>query len=154
MADRPIKRIESLKPLSREHHHCLLFCWKIEQGFKLNIAIDRIQRYADWFWTACLQAHIGTEEKYVFPILGKEHKLIRQALDDHTRLKKLFTHGTNVKDSLLGISELLKAHIRFEERILFAEIQKVATPAQISLLEKHSRPAYEDNVGDEFWIKE
>ena len=35
-------------------------------------------------------------------------------------------------DTLKSIGELLDAHIRFEERILFNEIQAVATPEPVS----------------------
>jgi len=40
----PIKRNEALKPLSRDHHHGLLLCWKIRQGIKLNIEPERIKK--------------------------------------------------------------------------------------------------------------
>jgi len=39
----PIKRSIALQPLSREHHHGLLLCWKIRTGLKKGIDIDRIK---------------------------------------------------------------------------------------------------------------
>jgi len=43
-------------------------------------------------------------------------------------------------------------HIRFEERILFPEIQKIATEAQLLSIEKnHQSKDFIDNLEDEFW---
>ena len=50
----PIKRTEVLKPLSHEHHHGLLLCWKIKTGIKKNIDAARIKKYADWFYRSHL----------------------------------------------------------------------------------------------------
>ena len=41
----PIKRSEFLKPISREHHHGLLLCWKIRAGLKKGIEPERIKLY-------------------------------------------------------------------------------------------------------------
>lgn len=38
-----IKRTKALQPLSRDHHHGLLLCWKIRQGIKLNVEPERIK---------------------------------------------------------------------------------------------------------------
>ena len=49
--------------------------------------------------------------------------------------------------------EELEQHIRFEERILFQEIQKLATAEELELVEqKHSKEKFLDNTEDEFWI--
>ncbi|WP_345006648.1 hypothetical protein [Snuella lapsa] len=43
-------------------------------------------------------------------------------------------------------------HIRFEERILFQEIQSKATDAQLLIIENvHSSSTFEDKLDDEFW---
>ena len=96
--------------------------------------------------------HFEDEEKYVFPVLGPENELVQQALAEHRRLFRLFTEATNVRKGLSKIEEELEAHIRFEERVLFPEIQKVATEDQLQTIEKHHQeiPACED-WDDEFW---
>jgi hypothetical protein len=76
--DKPIKRSEFLKPLSREHHRGLLFCWKIRAGIKKNVEVSRIKKYADWFYQNYLVPHFEVEEKYVFPILGNENEFIKK----------------------------------------------------------------------------
>lgn len=150
--DKPIKRSESLKPLSREHHHGLLFCWKIRAGIQKNIEVSRIKKYADWFYQYHLIPHFEVEEKYVFPILDKENELIKRAVSEHERIKQLFESNTEILKNLGLIEKELEDHIRFEERVLFGEIQKFATAEQLQSLEtNHSEEKFVDNLTDPFW---
>ncbi len=150
--DKPIKRHEGLKTLSREHHHGLLLCWKIRAGIKKNIELSRIKKYADWFYNTHLIPHFEAEEKYFFPILGNENELIKKALSEHRRLKRLFEDISDLHKSLGQIEEELERHIRFEERAVFNEIQKKATQTQLLFLEQfHSEEKFKDNLIDVFW---
>ena len=67
-------------------------------------------------------------------------------------LLELFTDLDDVENSLKKLHVALKDHIRFEERILFNEIQDAATSQQLNLIEKN-RPEekFEDNLSDVFW---
>ena len=70
---------------------------------------------------------------------------------DH-RLKRLFTEEEDITKVLSKIEEELDKHIRFEERILFPEIQKIATDAQLALIEEiHLEEDFEDKTDDPFW---
>ncbi|MEC3881858.1 hemerythrin domain-containing protein [Parapedobacter sp. 10938] len=156
MTDRvkPLKRDPHLKAVSRDHHDGLLLCWKIREGFKREIDISRIKRYTDWFWASHLVDHFAIEERYIFPILGADHELVKKALSEHRRLKRLFADDTEVWRSLNLIEEELDSHIRFEERVLFNEVQKVATAEQLALVDKHhNHHALCDDWEDEFWVK-
>ncbi len=148
----PIKREDALKALSRDHHHGLLLCWKIRQGIKRNIATERIKRYVDWFWNNHLRQHFEIEEKLLFPILGNQNELVKQTLAEHRRLKRLFENGNDIHKSISLIEEELEKHIRFEERVLFNEIQKVATKEQLQQIQLyHSDSKFADNLTDPFW---
>jgi iron-sulfur cluster repair protein YtfE (RIC family) len=150
--DKPIKRSEFLKPLSREHHHGLLFCWKIRAGIKKDVEVSRIKKYSDWFYQNYLVPHFEVEEKYVFPILGNDNELIKKAVSEHRKMKQLFESTTEFEKKMGLIEEELKNHIRFEERILFDEIQKIATAEQLQSMEvNHSDEKYVDNLTDPFW---
>lgn len=77
----------------------------------------------------------------VFPVLGNDHELVRAALDQHAELVRLFSINEKDYTTLKSIGELLDAHIRFEERILFNEIQAAATSEQLQLIEvSHNNP--------------
>nr|WP_321228412.1 hemerythrin domain-containing protein [uncultured Psychroserpens sp.] len=152
MSPKPQKRHKALQPLSREHHHGLLLSWKIRTGFKKNIEPKRIRIYANWFFEHHLIPHFEIEEAHIFSILEEENDLIKKALADHRRIKRLFSEENEDIKTLSRIEEELEQHIRFEERILFPEIQKVATDAQMLEIEKiHQPESFEDNLEDEFW---
>lgn len=151
--DKPIKRALALKPLSIEHHHALLLCWKIKTGFAKGVAVSRIKIYADWFYNNHLIPHFKLEENFIFPILGSENTLIQQAIAEHHNLIGLFTTSDEIEEALKAIEIALEKHVRFEERILFNEIQKVATIEQLELIEKaHVDEKFIDNSTDLFWI--
>lgn len=150
--DKLVKRHEALKKFSREYHHGLLLCWKIRTGVKNNIELSRIKKYADWFYQTYLISHFEIEEKYLFPILGNQNDLIRKAISEHRRLKRLFEDNLELQKSLSFIEEELERHIRFEERVLFNEIQKKASHEQLLILEQiHSEEKFVDNLTDIFW---
>jgi len=150
--EKPIRRHKTLQPLSREHHHGLLLCWKIRMGFTRKVETNRIKQYADWFFDTHLLPHFEAEEEYVFPVLGNEHELVKKAISDHRRLKRLFENEGEVEKSLSLIEEELERHIRFEERMLFNEIQKFASEDQLTLIDQHHHEApFEERTVDEFW---
>ncbi|GGH41963.1 cation-binding protein [Mangrovimonas yunxiaonensis] len=153
MSTKPLKRHKALQPLSREHHHGLLLSWKLRAGFKKNIEIERMKTYADWFYNTHLIPHFDTEEAHIFTLLDSNHDLVKRALAEHRRLKRLFNDADNVAKSLGLIEEELEQHIRFEERVLFPEIQKIATEEQLEHIEKihHPDEKFVDNLDDEFW---
>lgn len=152
MNQKPQKRHIALQPLSKEHHHGLLLSWKIRAGFSKNIEPKRIKVYADWFYQTHLIPHFEMEEAHVFTILDEKNELVKRALADHRLLKRLFTKETDDAMALSKIEEALDKHIRFEERVLFPEIQKVATEDQLALIEKiHQEDNFIDKLDDEFW---
>ncbi len=152
--DKPLKRHEALKPLSRQHHFGLLFCWKIRKGFDEKIPVDRIKTYASWFFMNEILPHFKIEEDYIFPVLGTENPLIIRALKEHRSIERLFQDPQNPENSLSLLEEELKAHIRFEEKVLFTEIQKVATEEELKNIEElHIKLNSKETYPDPFWEK-
>jgi iron-sulfur cluster repair protein YtfE (RIC family) len=147
----PIKRNEYLKPLSRDHHHGLLFCWKIRTGLQKKVATERIAAYARHFFQHELLPHFTAEEKLIFPLLGEDHPLIKRALFEHKQLKNLFNELNMTTRSFDEIIAQLNYHIRFEERILFQEIQQILQRIgreDTSLQHTHPEPV---DYPDSFW---
>ena len=141
-----------MQPLSREHHHGLLLSWKIRTGFSKGTIAPRIKKYADWFFENHLLAHFEIEEKHIFPILGDDHPSVKRALREHRRLKRLFGLTENLEKNLSLIEEELVGHIRFEERVLFNEVQQAATKEQMTDIEKrHNGQLISDDWADKFW---
>ncbi|MBK5215016.1 MAG: hemerythrin domain-containing protein [Flavobacteriaceae bacterium] len=149
---KPIKRHQALIPLSRQHHFGLLFSWKLRKGFSRNIDTERLQEYAKWFFLNEIKPHFSDEEKYLFPVLAADNELVERALKEHRRIKRLFNDTKNPEKSLHRLEEELDAHIRFEERILFNEIQKAATDEQLQKIEEiHSELEKLEEYHDPFW---
>ncbi len=149
----PLKRAEYLAFLSREHHQGLLLCWKIKTAFSKGVSLERVKLYADWFYKNHLLPHFEMEEKFIFPVLGNENSLIKYAINDHKRLSQLFCNETQIEISLQQIQVELEKHIRFEERVLFDEIQKSDTFEKLkSIQHLHSNEKFIDNTSDKFWV--
>lgn len=149
---KPIRRVKEMQPLSRDHHHTLLLCWKIRIGLKHGIDPLRIKKYVDWFYLNHLAPHFALEEKYVFPVLGEAHESVKKALSQHRRIRRLFEDRANIKKSLSLLEEELDRHIRFEERELFNEIQQKADPDTLKRLQElHDDDPFKENTEDEFW---
>lgn len=147
----PISRNESLKNVSRDHHFGLLFCWKLRTGLKYAETV-RIKKYADHFYKEHLQPHFKLEEKYIFPLLGEESSLVQSAVEDHKQLTRLFEEKESSAESLSRIEKLLEQHIRFEERILFKELQRMIREDELfKALAEHANKSPEDNWEDKFW---
>lgn len=151
---KPIKRHIALKPLSEEHQEVISLCSKIGEGLQKEVETKRIKKYADWFKTDYLDPHFELERKYVFPILGNHNFRIKRALANHRRLNRLFEEKSNLNIVLNKIEEEIGSYIRFEERILYNEIQKVATASELKLIEEmHEEIAFsEDAWEDRFWL--
>ena len=149
---KPIKRDKNIQPLSRDHHHTLLLCWKLRKGFAKGVAPERMKKYSDWFFQDHVLPHFKIEEEYLFPVLGEDHEMVKKALADHRRLQRLFEDDKDISRSLSLIEEELEKHVRFEERELFNEIQKQATEEQLAvILVKHKDEKFQENTADEFW---
>ena len=76
------------------------------------------------------------EEEAVFPVLGSDHPLVRQALAEHAQLTQDFLRSDHDERSIAALERSLDAHIRFEERVLFQEVQKLATEEQLDHIEE------------------
>lgn len=152
MEKKPQKRHKALQPLSRQHHFGLLFSWKLRKGFAKNIEISRLADYSKWFFENEIKPHFEAEEKHVFKILDASNNLIIQALNEHREIERLFNDTENPSESLPLLESLLENHIRFEERVLFNEIQKVATEVELKKIEElHANLPANNDYQDPFW---
>ncbi len=155
MTNKPLKRHPGLVELSRDHHHGLLLSWKIRQGLKKSIEPERIKRYADHFFENHLASHFQEEESFVFGLLGNEHPLITAALEQHENLRRLFSKNTDLPATLPAIADALEAHIRFEERELFQEMQRTVSEEKLNALtgklQTLDAKANPDHWQDRFW---
>lgn len=131
----PIRRHPSIVPFSRDHHFGLLLCWKIKQGIKNQVDAERISDYVIYFFEKALVPHFRLEEEQLFPLFPEGHAGCQQALREHTQLEFLVNELRRDKTGnviLQAFADLLEKHIRFEERILFNQLQTEIYDPQVT----------------------
>lgn len=143
----------TIADIRQEHLDNLTVCRNIRHGFMKGIEMDRIKRYVDWYWQSHLMTHFVSEEKMIFPLLGKENALVKRALTEHRRLKRLFESKADINKMLNRIEEELESHVLFEEKVLFKEIEKSSNTHQLEIVERlHDHHGnVQDTWADEFW---
>jgi hemerythrin-like domain-containing protein len=152
----PLKRSRELTPLSREHHHTLLFVWKIRQGIRYNISSSRLSAYCKWFWETNMKDHFKKEEYEFLNILDKDDKMLARMISEHQLLQEGFMqiNETTSAAAFESFVQKINEHIRFEERELFDYIEKTVSKPQLEMLATHlndhtvAHPVWED----EFWV--
>jgi len=152
----PIKRHEALVSFSRDHHNGLLLTWKVRQGLKNGVDIDRIAKYVEFRFREELEQHFKDEEEYLFSELPKENEMRQRAEKDHEAIRNLVSQISSQKNdanALTRFADELEKHIRFEERELFNEIQKIPEERLIPIATRfrdHFCQSDED-WQDQFW---
>lgn len=147
-----MKRHEALVQLSRDHHFGLLLCWKLKEGLKKDISVERMSKYIVLFYEQNLKPHFAEEEETIFLILGNAHPLIEEAISQHRELEKMISDGFETPEQIQTFRDLLELHIRTEERQIFPEIEKTATEEELQNLLKQNYPELkEPEYEDLFW---
>ena len=131
-----MKRASYLRDLSSDHHQALGLAQQIirghESGADLQPMIDKVKGK---FKTE-LAPHFIAEEETILPELRRlgKHALVEKTLEDHRQMRQLIA-DMHEAVALLQFAETLKAHVRFEERILFPACEDVFGQDAITTLE-------------------
>ena len=152
-----MKRNVNIIPLSKDHHHGLLFCWKIRQGINLHAAPARVQTYVDYFWKEHLEQHFREEEDILF--LNRENALCERAIREHRQIETLVKKlGSSIpeKAGLRHLADLVHDHIRFEERELFPYLESNLSNTELEEIGIKLQQLHTGKQGDcyrdEFWV--
>lgn len=154
---KPIKRDPALVAFSKDHHFGLLLVWKIRQGVRTGIAPVRISRYVTYFFDQDLFYHFADEEEYLFSELSPRGEARQRAENEHQLIRTLVAVIRRSPDDvalLNQFADLLEGHIRFEERVLFNQLQAVLSEEKLLKLlhEIPERPHLPDSDWeDDFW---
>lgn len=143
----------TLEHFKEEHDEVLKLCSRIREGLTRKVEACRIREYVEWFKENYLAPHFEVEEQVVFPMLGAKVR-VKRALANHRRINKLLSCSCEDLRVLNLLEEELSTHVRFEERILYKELEKVATPEKLSEIEKyHQGIQFADlEWKDKFWL--
>ena len=137
-----MKRHSSLQPLSREHHRALLFWRELDKqlsnpnGTGLRSAAAALQHY----WNSRLSSQLAEEEQLLLNLLSGD--LRSRLFAEHDTLRSLFcsldnqldSGGPFARDDLATLAATLRAHIRWEERVLFPYLEAHVSPEELPSL--------------------
>lgn len=131
-----------------------MLCWKIRVGIERGVSYARIADYVRHVAQYALIPHFACEEEHVFPVLGGSHPMVQQALEEHRALRLAWEGALNDGIAIHAFALALDAHIRFEERVLFSEVERTATPEEFKkIVFAHDLPLTEPPWNDRFWAK-
>lgn len=122
-----MKRSPVLLALSREHHSALVLALRIARADDAAGQAALLLRVPKVF-REDLAPHFQEEEQGVLPQLAMagESALVQRTLDEHRQMRDLVARiESGDLTALKPFATLLKAHVQFEERELFATAQAV-----------------------------
>jgi iron-sulfur cluster repair protein YtfE (RIC family) len=126
------RRHDSLIPLSHQHQHALAFALTIKRRIGMEKGepawFDLMVVKLKEIFANELNFHFAAEEQVLFAEmerhLGKLH-IVDELVAEHQELRKLAAQFQTSPSfyRLSSFAELLEAHIRKEERVLFTEFE-------------------------------
>ena len=132
-----MRRHDALIPLSHDHHHALVQVRRLKSAADSSdeSRMEAARAFLDFFRHDTL-GHFRQEEEEVFP-LGVDSPELRETLSqvmfEHLRIHKLVLdlkqevdNDAVGRDRMLQLATVLEGHIRFEEKDVFPEIERVA----------------------------
>jgi len=137
-----MKRAEFLQNLSREHNHALLLARTALRaatggdGHAMREAWHSLQRA----WEAEMAAHFETEERLMIPVLrdAGQTQLAERLLREHRAIRRNVTEpGRWNPERLAALAEVLRAHVRREEREAFPLLEQHADTETLAALAEH-----------------
>jgi mannose-6-phosphate isomerase-like protein (cupin superfamily) len=123
-----VKRHPALVPLSHDHHHTLVRARELRRAADGDAAArDEAARAFLRHYALHVVRHFREEEELVFPLLPLEPPELDRVLVEHQRIRALVRRleaADREPETLAGLGELLDAHIRLEERVVFELVQE------------------------------
>lgn len=125
-----MKRCPELQKLSREHHTALRLAlqWRRAAESGIEESIVAASLHARDVFVAELLPHFREEEIYLLPRLeaAGATAVVARTLIEHRAMQRL-VRELEIPDGeiLLRLADLLTAHVRFEERELFEDAERL-----------------------------
>jgi len=150
-----MKRAVALQPLSHQHHNSLMACLLISKGISKRANPDIISDFITRLYREDLQPHFKKEEEFVFPVL-KSNAMKTLLQREHDTISILAQRINNVHDYALmeTFYKLLEQHVRFEERVVFNNVQEQAGEDVLHKMEEGLKDSVARKCSDyphKFW---
>ncbi|MCB0719713.1 MAG: hemerythrin domain-containing protein [Bacteroidetes bacterium] len=154
-----MKRSHYLEILSHDHFEGLLVAKRLSTGLGRSVDRATLAGYTKFVWNTKLAPHFRLEEVHLVPLVraARIPELVDRVLSEHEQIRDLVAQAADARSStqcFADLSELLKEHIRFEERDVFPALERASTDAELktlceSLNADHATDAPEWNI--RFW---
>lgn len=147
-------RDPNLYVFSHEHHHALVFASRLQKAQKTDERT--LKRYVHNFWGNYLDDHFKNEEA-AFLHLIDDDQIKEQFLSDHEAICSLANEITIAKSGItekaLELSDQIRKHVKFEERILFPWLQEHLSKEQLNAIGESLKDVEvtEDQFEPRFW---
>lgn len=130
-----VKPAAELLDLRRDHHHALVLaerCLRAVAPDGGRALINETWAMAQAAFPYELEPHFVVEERLVLPPLevAGESEAVNRTLREHARLRELIALDADPA-VVREFGELLRDHVRFEERDLFLKVTAVLSPAEL-----------------------
>lgn len=131
------RRHESLIPLTHDHHHTLAQARRLKDVSKLESDTERrnlVNDFLNFYFGRAIRHFHEEEELFFAPVVDdpRAGDLVARAVREHLKMHALvrtarrdLSSGKSDPELLSEISELLIAHVRFEEDELFPLIEEL-----------------------------
>jgi hemerythrin-like domain-containing protein len=134
-------RDKSLIPLSHQHQRALALCVRIDRAQPIPDADLQIwQAEIAQLFEEEIKVHFAAEEVVIFPAarqFAELAPLAEELTSEHASLRELFRQAEARRmsaETLPAFARHFSAHIRKEERLLFASLQQLMNPPELASL--------------------
>lgn len=135
-----MRRNAALEGLSRDHHLALVVAQKLERATVDTAPMAR--RAFLSYWAGEGRHHLRSEEEVLLPTaarhLDTHDESVDRVLVEHVELRRRATDLEANPDPPLHeirtLGELLRDHVRYEERVLFRLIEQVVPEPELAVL--------------------
>jgi|SRR5690554_696697 hemerythrin-like domain-containing protein len=137
-----MKRVRQLQPLSNDHHQGLVLAKRAMHAADEGKPAEHVWAEMTLHFSDVLEPHFQIEEETLAEPLRSagETELVERLEREHAQLRAFFRPGqARGYEELKAFGELLKAHIRFEERELFEAAQEKLSEEQLQKVEAACR---------------
>lgn len=122
-----MKRHPALEPFSRDHNDGLILARSLQLGR------DGACEQAKAAWEAELRDHFEEEERLLGSLAKSE--MFARLVEDHAQIADLVTR---LPDSTVLLGNALHDHIRWEERVLFPDLEASASEEDLGALARET----------------
>lgn len=128
-----------LQGMTSEHHQALVLAGRLRQACRQGDVSQELRRSTCRTFEQELDPHFAIEEQLILPALATAGRqdLVDCTIEEHRQLRALIVAAASSEDAtghLQAFADLLTAHVRFEERTLFAAAQQILTPEALERL--------------------